>query len=79
MASLKEQLDKAGYDTSTLDETAVLKQLEGAGYDVSSFTPSEPQGVMGAIGAAAKKLLPSKETLMAPMKASEHLGKMVEA
>jgi hypothetical protein len=36
-------------------------------------------GIMDAVGAAAKSLLPSKETLMAPMKASEHLGKMVEA
>jgi hypothetical protein len=40
---------------------------------------AEPQGVMGAVGAAAQKLLPSMETLKAPMKASEHLGKMVEA
>lgn len=39
----------------------------------------ESTGVMGMVGDVAKKLLPSKETLMAPMKASEHLGKMVEA
>lgn len=39
---------------------------------------SEP-GIMDAVGAAAKRLLPSKETLEAPMKASAHLGKMVEA
>jgi len=78
MASLKDQLDQAGYDTSNLDEAAVLKQLTDAGYDTSSFTPA-PQGVMGAIGAAAKSLLPSKDTLMAPINASKKLGTMVEA
>lgn len=78
MASLKDQLDQAGYDTSTLDEASVLKQLSDAGYDTSSFTPSN-QGVMGAVGAAAKSLLPSRETLEAPMKASSKLGTMVEA
>ncbi len=78
MASLKDQLDQAGYDTSTLDEAAVLKQLTDAGYDTSSFSP-EPQGVMGALGVAAKRLLPSKETLMAPLTASNKLGTMVEA
>lgn len=76
---LKEQLDKAGYDTSTLDEQAVLKQLSDAGYDVSSFAPSESHPVMDAVMKAGSALLPSKETLEAPMKASEKLGKMVEA
>jgi len=75
---LKEQLDKVGYDTSTLDEAAVLKQLEDAGYDVSSFAPSEPT-MAGMAVDAIKRLLPSQETLEAPMKASEKLGKMVEA
>lgn len=42
MASLKEQLDQAGYDTSTLDEAAVLKQLNDEGYDTSSFAASAP-------------------------------------
>lgn len=78
MASLKETLDQAGYDTSTLDEAAVLKQLGDAGYDVSSFSAPD-SGVGGAVMSAVKRLLPSQETLEAPMKASEHLGKMVEA
>lgn len=78
MASLKDQLDQAGYDTSTLDEAAVLKQLSDAGYDTSSFSAPAP-GIMDAVGAAAKRLLPSKETLMAPMTASNKLGTMVEA
>ena len=78
MASLKDQLDQAGYDTSTLDEGAVLKQLSDAGYDTSSFS-APSSGILDAVGAAAKRLLPSKETLEAPMNASAHLGKMVEA
>jgi len=77
MASLKEQLDQAGYDTSTFDEAAVLKQLSDAGYDTSGF--SQEPGIMDAVGAATKNLLPSKETLEFPMKASSELGKMVEA
>ena len=78
MASLKDQLDQAGYDTSNLDEAAVLKQLSDAGYDTSSFTPSD-QGVAGAVGSAIKRLLPSKETLETPMRVSSKLGTMVEA
>jgi hypothetical protein len=78
MASLKDQLDQAGYDTSTLDEAAVLKQLSDAGYDVSAYS-APSQGIMGAVGNAVKNLLPSKETLEAPMTASKKLGTMVEA
>jgi len=78
MASLKDQLDQAGYDTSNLDEAAVLKQLSDAGYDTSSFS-APSSGILDAVGAAAKRLLPSKATLMAPMTASNKLGTMVEA
>lgn len=39
MASLKDQLDAAGYDTSSMDEGAILKQLDAAGYDVSEYQP----------------------------------------
>lgn len=78
MASLKDQLDAAGYDTSNLDEAAVLKQLSDAGYDTSSFS-APSSGVMGAVGSAIKNLLPSKETLEAPMKMSSKLGTAVEA
>jgi hypothetical protein len=37
MASLKEQLEAAGYDTSTVDEQAILSKLDAAGYDVSQY------------------------------------------
>lgn len=40
MASLKEQLDAAGYDTSSLDEASIIKQLDAAGYDTSQFAPA---------------------------------------
>lgn len=82
MASLKDQLDQAGYDTSTLDEGAVLKQLSDAGYDVSAYSaPTSP--IVNAVTSAAKRLLPSSATaasvLEAPMNASKKLGTMVEA
>lgn len=40
--------------------------------------PAAP-GIMDTMAASAKKLLPSMETLKAPLKASEQAGKMVEA
>lgn len=40
---------------------------------------SGDQSIGDAVMAAGKRMLPSRETLEAPMKASEHLGKMVEA
>lgn len=43
MASLKEQLDAAGYDTSGLDESKILSQLDAAGYDTSSLAPAAPK------------------------------------
>ena len=43
MASLKEQLEAAGFDTANLNEQAVLQQLDSAGFDVSSFSaPQKP-------------------------------------
>lgn len=47
MASLKEQLDAAGYDVSGMDEAAILKQLDAAGYDVSAYAPQAPAGSIG--------------------------------
>jgi hypothetical protein len=81
MARLKDQLDQAGYDTSTFDEAAVIKQLNDAGYDTSVFS-QEPQGVMGAVGAAlktARPLGPTTEDLKQVTDASGKLGTMVEA
>lgn len=43
MASLKAQLDAAGYDVSNMDEDGVLKQLDSAGYDVSDY--SKPKSI----------------------------------
>lgn len=40
---------------------------------------AQTPGVMDSVMSAAKNLLPSKETLMAPMDASKKLGTMVEA
>lgn len=45
MASLKQQLDAAGYDTSTLNEVALLKQLADAGYDISTYSVPLPDDV----------------------------------
>lgn len=56
MASLKDQLDAAGYDTSTLDEGAVMKQLGDAGYDTSSFTPSSPS-IMDRVKGAGSAIM----------------------
>ena len=80
MASLKDQLDQAGYDTSTLDEAAVLKQLSDAGYDVSSFSTA-PQGVMGAVGETLKNTLlkPQEAMVNAAKEANTAAGNKVEA
>lgn len=40
--ALKEQLEAAGYDTSSLDENAIMSQLEAAGYDTSPLV-EKPQ------------------------------------
>src|SRR6266850_5169404 len=34
---LKEQLDSAGYDTSSLNEGDLIKKLDSAGYDTSKY------------------------------------------
>jgi hypothetical protein len=73
MASLKDQLDQAGYDTSTLNEAAVLKQLSDAGYDVSGFSAPSAPGVMSIL---PKALEYAAET---PMRLSNKLGTMVKA
>jgi hypothetical protein len=43
MASLKERLDAAGYDTANLDEGAILSKLDAAGYDTSGLGASAPK------------------------------------
>lgn len=55
MASLKDQLEQAGYDTSNLDEAAVMKQLNDSGYDTSSFAASSVPS--GMVAPAAPKLM----------------------
>lgn len=50
-----------------------------ADFKAKYSAPAQNPGIMDAMGAAAKNLLPSMDTLKMPMKASEHLGKMVEA
>jgi hypothetical protein len=42
MASIKQQLEDAGYDTSSFDEATMLKKLDEAGYDVSGFSVTPP-------------------------------------
>lgn len=37
MATIKEQLEAAGYDTSHMDESQILDGLDKAGYDVSAY------------------------------------------
>lgn len=39
MASLKEQLEAAGFDTSNIDEAQILSSLDAAGFDTSSLQP----------------------------------------
>ncbi len=55
--ALKEQLEAAGYDTSGLDEGALLEKLEAAGYDTSSLRQPEQSGTMQMIGDQVKKSL----------------------
>jgi hypothetical protein len=43
------------------------------------FSAHAPQSVMGTVGEATKRLLPTREMLEAPLKASDKLGTMVEA
>lgn len=43
MASLKEKLEAAGYDTTGVDENAILQKLDAAGYDVSSLGGAQAQ------------------------------------
>ncbi len=52
MAGLKEQLDAAGYDTSSINEADIVKKLDAAGYDTSSLAqPSLLDKVKSAYGA----------------------------
>ncbi len=52
MAGLKEQLDAAGYDTSSINEADIVKKLDAAGYDTSSLAqPSLLDKVKNAYGA----------------------------
>lgn len=53
--ALKERLEAAGFDTSGLDEAALLGKLDQAGFDTSSLTQKQPMGqtVMGAAKDAA--------------------------
>lgn len=59
MASLKEQLDAAGFDISGFDEESTLKQLDDAGYDVSSFktmaVESKPSALSDVLQQSAKQ------------------------
>lgn len=66
--TLKDQLDQAGYDTSTLDEGAVMKQLNDAGYDTSTFSASFGDKVLNAAKTAGS----------AVMDASTKVGNMVK-
>ncbi len=43
MASLKERLDAAGYDTANLDEGSIISKLDAAGYDTSGLSAAAPK------------------------------------
>lgn len=76
MASLKERLDAAGYDTAGLDEGAILQKLDKAGYDVS--------GMSGAIETPKRAPTVTPEAVneasnpqaMLKMAAPSNIGKM---
>jgi hypothetical protein len=76
---LKQQLDEAGYDTSTLDEAAVLKQLTDAGYDTSSFSASPALSKEDQIMQDNLKSLNGKGPIDDLMGMFKEGGKMVEA
>lgn len=77
MASLKEQLDAAGYDTSSLDENAILAKLDSAGYDVSQYKQSSamPDDVRNEAGLQAE-MIPGADAMGRGIKKT---GEMVEA
>lgn len=77
MASLKQQLEAAGYDTSTLDENAILSKLDAAGYDVSQYKQSSalPDDVVNEPGLQAE-VFPGADVIG---HASRAVGKAVEA
>lgn len=45
--AIKEQLEQAGYDTSGMDEAALLSKLDEAGYDVSSLQTAPAPSPVG--------------------------------
>lgn len=54
---LKEKLEAAGYDTSSMDENAIIQKLDAAGYDTTSLAPAVPtpapkQGLLSKANAA---------------------------
>lgn len=82
MSSLKDRLEAAGYDTSGLDENAIIQRLDKAGYDTSGLAVSKaPQpGIADAAAQASdpmamlKTAAPSNMLKMAGVAAANAPG-----
>jgi hypothetical protein len=65
MASLKDRLDAAGYDTAGMDDGAILQKLDKAGYDTSDL--NQTQSVMDKVKGAYQQYKASPVYQASPM------------